>query len=359
MQALAQVPLPDSTEPLGAYRPRVSINDKKITVTLPFPVENLRTELAQNIQAAFDAHHLDGLTFTVAAEIITHKVKNTVQTLPGVKNIIAVASGKGGVGKSTTTANLAAALAHAGARVGVLDADLYGPSQPAMFAVSGEKPVQQEKMFLPVVKNGIQLMSIGFLVDKDQSLVWRGPLLNQGLQQLFFHTQWDNVDYLLIDLPPGTGDVQLTMAQKLPVTGAVIVTTPQDIALLDARKGIDMFRKTGIPVLGILENMSVHICENCGHAQNIFGQDGGKNLAGELDVPLLGQLPLALNIRNAMDAGNPFSLPESEPAAAEIYRRAAQKLTYAVARMGKDYSHTFPKMVVAGDNPPPVPDTQK
>ncbi|MDO5686283.1 MAG: iron-sulfur cluster carrier protein ApbC [Neisseria sp.] len=341
---------PHSERSLAAFRAVCQVETiadvPHITLTLPFPVAAIAAELEQKIQAALREHGIEPVRISFQAAIATHKVKAGLQTLPGVKNIIAVASGKGGVGKSTTTANLAIALAQSGARVGVLDADLYGPSQPAMFAIATEKPEQRNKQFIPIVKNGIQIMSIGLMVDAGQSLVWRGPLISQALQQLFFQTAWDEVDYLLVDLPPGTGDIQLTLTQKMPVTGAVVVTTPQDIALLDARKAIDMFHKTGIPVFGILENMSQHICSHCGHAEAIFGTDGGKELAASLNVQLLGQLPLSINIRQAMDAGDPFSLARSKETYAAIYRDAAQQLTYALAASGKDYSHTFPQMVI-------------
>ncbi|HRL34596.1 MAG TPA: iron-sulfur cluster carrier protein ApbC, partial [Neisseria sp.] len=265
----------------------------------------------------------------------------------GVKNIIAVASGKGGVGKSTTTTNLAIALSKMGARVGVLDADLYGPSQPTMLGVADGKPQQADGKLVPVVaEGGIQVMSIGFLVDPDQAVVWRGPMLSQALQQLLFQSEWADVDYLFIDLPPGTGDIQLTLSQKIPVTGSVVVTTPQDIALIDAKKAVDMFQKVNIPIFGVLENMSVHICSHCGHSEAIFGHDGGKHLADKLGVPLLGQLPLSLPVREAMDAGTVKQMQEAQPAIAEIYTHAAWALALAVADKGKDFSSRFPKIVV-------------
>ena len=234
-----------------------------------------------------------------------------------------------------------------GARVGVLDADLYGPSQPTMLGVATQQPEKQAQQLIPVTNaDGIQVMSIGFLVDTDQAVVWRGPMVSQALQQLLMQSQWDDVDYLFVDLPPGTGDIQLTLSQKIPVTGAVVVTTPQDIALIDARKAVDMFNKVNISILGVLENMSVHICSNCGHHEALFGADGGKNLAAKLNVPLLGQLPLSLPVREAMDAGTAGALLDNQPAIAEIYTQAAFQIVLAVADKGRDFSSKFPKIVI-------------
>lgn len=319
-----------------------------IALTFGYPAESFRQALSERIESALAAA---GNTLPVQLDIQTditvHKVQPGVATIKGVKNIIAVASGKGGVGKSTTTANLAMAMARMGARVGVLDADLYGPSQPTMLGVADGKPQQADGKLVPVVaEGGIQVMSIGFLVDPDQAVVWRGPMLSQALQQLLFQSEWADVDYLFIDLPPGTGDIQLTLSQKIPVTGSVVVTTPQDIALIDAKKAVDMFQKVNIPIFGVLENMSVHICSHCGHSEAIFGHDGGKHLADKLGVPLLGQLPLSLPVREAMDAGTVKQMQEAQPAIAEIYTHAAWALALAVADKGKDFSSRFPKIVV-------------
>ena len=320
----------------------------RIELQLPFAwntgVEQVKQQLSDALLKATDSKEIK---WVVNYQIATLKRANNQPAVKGVKNIIAVASGKGGVGKSTTTANLATAMARMGARVGVLDADLYGPSQPTMLGVQDRKPDQQNKKLIPVeAESGIQVMSIGFLVDTDQAVVWRGPMVSQALQQLMFQSEWDNVDYLFIDLPPGTGDIQLTLSQKIPVTGSVVVTTPQDIALIDARKAVDMFNKVNIPILGVLENMSVHICSNCGHAEAIFGAEGGKNLAERLNVPLLGQLPLSLPVREAMDSGTSSALFENNQTIADIYTEAAFQIALAIADKGKDFSSRFPKIVV-------------
>lgn len=350
--ALAAVEIPGSLRTLGsenAVKQAVKDSDGlHITLQFGYPVDHIGNELAANIQTALQQiGETSPLHLSVDVLIGTHKVQPGVATIKGVKNIIAVASGKGGVGKSTTTANLATALARMGARVGVLDADLYGPSQPTMFGVADGKPDQRDGKLVPVVADsGVQVMSIGFLVDTDQAVVWRGPMLSQALQQLLFQSEWDDVDYLFIDLPPGTGDIQLTLSQKIPVTGSVVVTTPQDIALIDAKKAVDMFQKVNIPIFGVLENMSVHICSNCGHSEAIFGSDGGKDLAAKLNVPLLGQLPLSLPVREAMDNGTASAMQAANPAIAEIYTAAAFQVAQAVADKGKDFSNRFPKIVV-------------
>ena len=349
--ALEAVQIPQTGRTLGGEKAVQAVEERSdglyITLQFGFPVNHIGAELANRVQEAVigitgDAH----IHLSIDTVIGTHKVQPGVATIKGVKNIIAVASGKGGVGKSTTTANLATAMARMGARVGVLDADLYGPSQPTMLGVQDRKPDQQNQKLIPVEADSGQVMSIGFLVDTDQAVVWRGPMVSQALQQLMFQSEWDDVDYLFIDLPPGTGDIQLTLSQKIPVTGSVVVTTPQDIALIDARKAVDMFNKVNIPILGVLENMSVHICSNCGHAEAIFGSEGGKNLAGRLNVPLLGQLPLSLPVREAMDSGSAKQLLEDNPAIAEIYTDAAFQIALAIADKGKDFSSRFPKIVV-------------
>ncbi|OSI36007.1 iron-sulfur cluster carrier protein ApbC [Neisseria dumasiana] len=350
--ALDAVPIPQSNRTLGGEKAVKSIQERSdglhIGLQFGYPANHIKHALTENIQTALTAAGGNlPIHVNIDVAVGTHKVQPGVTTIKGVKNIIAIASGKGGVGKSTTAANLAVAMANMGARVGVLDADLYGPSQPTMLGVADRKPDQQNKKLVPVVSaSGIQVMSIGFLVDTDQAVVWRGPMLSQALQQLLFQSEWNDVDYLFIDLPPGTGDIQLTLSQKIPVTGSVVVTTPQDIALIDARKAVDMFQKVNIPIFGVLENMSVHICSNCGHAEAIFGSDGGKHLAEKLGVPLLGQLPLSLPVREAMDGGTAEKMQAANPAVAEIYTQAAWQIALAVADKGKDFSSRFPKIVV-------------
>ena len=348
--AIAAITLPHTQRSIGSEKALVSADvrgsDLHVVLRFAYPAQHLQAALTDAIAAA-TAYAAANIQLHIDSNIAVHKVQQGVNTIAGVKNIIAVASGKGGVGKSTTTTNLAIALSKMGARVGVLDADIYGPSQPTMLGVAGLQPEQRDGKFIPVVSaSGIQTMSIGFMIDTDQAVVWRGPMVSQALQQLLFQSQWDDVDYLFIDLPPGTGDVQLTLSQKIPVTASVIVTTPQDIALLDARKAVDMFNKVNIPILGIVENMAMHVCSNCGHAEAIFGSDGGKALADKLNVPLLAQLPLSLPIREAMDAGQGAQLHEQEHAIAALYQQAAWQVALKVADMGRDFSGRFPKIVV-------------
>ena len=348
--AIAAITLPHTQRSLGSEKALVSAevrgNDLHVVLRFAYPVVHLQAALTEAIAAATGCAAAN-IQLHIDSNIVVHKVQQGVNTIAGVKNIIAVASGKGGVGKSTTTTNLAIALSKMGARVGVLDADIYGPSQPTMLGVEDLKPEQRDGKFIPVVSDGgIQTMSIGFMIDTDQAVVWRGPMVSQALQQLLFQSQWDDVDYLFIDLPPGTGDIQLTLSQKIPVTASVIVTTPQDIALLDARKAVDMFAKVNIPILGIVENMAMHVCSNCGHAEAIFGSDGGKALADKLNVPLLAQLPLSLPIRVAMDAGQGAALHSKETAIADLYQQAAWQVALKVADMGRDFSGRFPKIVV-------------
>jgi ATP-binding protein involved in chromosome partitioning len=271
--------------------------------------------------------------------------------MQGVKNIVAISSGKGGVGKSTTTVNLALAMAAEGYRVGILDADIYGPSMGTMLGVAASTRPQPvgEKGMKPVLAQGLQVMSIGFLIDEDQPMVWRGPMASGALQQLMNETVWDNLDYLFIDMPPGTGDIQLTLSQKVPLNGAVIVTTPQDIALLDAKKGIEMFRKVDIPVLGIVENMSIHICSKCGHSEPIFGHGGGEHLAKRYDTPMLGALPLTLSIRESTDSGKPTVAAAPDSAEAKIYREIALKVNSALVDSGSDAAQSIPNIVIQQD----------
>lgn len=274
------------------------------------------------------------------------------QSIPGVKNIIAVASGKGGVGKSTTAVNLALALAADGARVGILDADIYGPSQPHMLGVGQQRPAitgaaGQQKM-VPIMAHGIQSISMGYLVTEETPMLWRGPMATGALQQLLMQTAWDNLDYLVIDMPPGTGDIQITLAQKVPVTGAVVVTTPQDIALLDAKKGIEMFRKVNVPVLGVVENMATHICSNCGHEEHVFGEGGGERIARTYQTQLLGSLPLDLSICAQVDAGKPSVAADPESAISQRYRAIARKLVDAVTRLHES-NNDFPDIEISDD----------
>lgn len=350
--ALEAVTIPHTRRTLGSEKAVKSVTQDSdglhIALQFGYPVLHIGKELGGLVRAS--VVHLAGATdihLSTDTVVGTHKVQPGVATIKGVKNIIAVGSGKGGVGKSTTTANLATAMARMGARVGVLDADLYGPSQPTMLGVAEQKPEQKQQKLVPVTtESGIQVMSIGFLTNTGQAVIWRGPMLSQALQQLLFQSEWDDVDYLFIDLPPGTGDIQLTLSQKIPVTGAVVVTTPQDIALIDARKAVDMFQKVNIPIFGVLENMSVHICSNCGHSEAIFGSEGGKELAGRLNVPLLGQLPLSLPVREAMDKGQAAALLDNHGEVEKIYTDAAFRLALSVADKGKDFSSRFPKIVV-------------
>jgi ATP-binding protein involved in chromosome partitioning len=287
------------------------------------------------------------VSVNVSSKVVPHAVQRGVKLVEGVKNIIAVASGKGGVGKSTTAVNLALALAAEGARVGVLDADIYGPSQPTMLGISGQPVSKDGKSIEPMSNHGLQAMSIGFMIDgEDTPMVWRGPMVTQALDQLLNQTHWDNLDYLVVDLPPGTGDIQLTLAQKVPVTGAVIVTTPQDIALMDARKGLKMFEKVGIKIIGIVENMSTHICSKCGHEEHIFGAGGGEKMCADYNVEFLGGLPLDIRIREQADSGNPTVIADPDGNIAKVYKQIARRIAVKVAEMAQDHSAAFPKIVV-------------
>jgi ATP-binding protein involved in chromosome partitioning len=276
-------------------------------------------------------------------------VQRGLKLMPNVKNIIAVASGKGGVGKSTTAVNLALALAAEGATVGILDADIYGPSQPMMLGVSGRPESKDGKTMEPLENHGLQVSSIGFMIDPDEPMVWRGPMVTQALQQLLEQTNWRELDYLVVDMPPGTGDIQLTLSQKVPVTGAIIVTTPQDIALLDARKGLKMFEKVGIPILGVVENMSTHICSNCGHQEHIFGHGGGAKMCADFGAEYLGALPLTMAIREQTDSGRPTVIAEPDGPVATIYKEIARKVAVKIAEKAKDMTSKFPSIVVKND----------
>ena len=289
---------------------------------------------------------IDSVTVDVNVRIISHAVQQALKPQPNIKNIIAVASGKGGVGKSTTAINLALALAAEGAKVGILDADIYGPSIPTMLGLSGFPESVDNKTMTPKMAYGVQTMSIGYLIDADQPMIWRGPMATNTLQQLLRDTNWVDVDYLIIDLPPGTGDIQLTLAQQIPVSGAIIVTTPQDIALIDAQRGLGMFAKVNVPVLGIVENMSMHICSKCGHAEAIFGEGGGAAMSEKNKVDFLGSLPLDINIRKNADSGKPTVVAEPDGRAAQIYKEIARKTAAKLALKAKDFSTRFPNIVV-------------
>ncbi|MCV2363710.1 iron-sulfur cluster carrier protein ApbC [Paucibacter sp. DJ1R-11] len=327
---------------------RLSGADVSFEVELGYPAASQHGPLRAALEAA--VRSLPGVgqvSITIGSKIVAHAVQRGVQLLPGVKNIIAVASGKGGVGKSTTAANLALALAAEGARVGVLDADIYGPSQPLMLGASGRPDSLDGKLMEPKLAHGLQLMSIGFLVEEDQAMIWRGPMATQALEQLLRQTRWQDLDYLVVDMPPGTGDIQLTLSQRVPVTGAIIVTTPQDIALIDAKKGLKMFEKVGVPIIGLVENMAVHICTNCGHAEHIFGADGGKKMAAQYGLDYLGGLPLALSIREQADAGRPSVVAEPEGEIAVLYKALARKVAVKIAAQAKDYSAKFPSISIS------------
>ena len=305
-----------------------------ISLELGYACKGSEADIKQALSEAVTAAGATDVKIDITSKVAAHQVQGSLQALKGVKNIVAVSSGKGGVGKSTTTVNLALAMAAEGARVGVMDADIYGPSQGMMLGVTpGIRPQPVgEKNMAPIEAHGLQVMSIGFLIDDDQPMVWRGPMASGALQQLLTETVWDDLDYLFIDMPPGTGDIQLTLSQKVPVTGSVIVTTPQDIALLDAKKGIEMFRKVEIPVLGVVENMSLHICSACGHSEPIFGHGGGEMLAEQYKAPMLGALPLTMGIRTSTDSGAPtvVSAPDSKETA--IYRDMARKVGALLAK---------------------------
>lgn len=328
---------------------RISVenNNVSVKIELGYPAKSYLPELKTKIENTLGTlADVGSIHVEVGVNIVSHAVQKTLKPLPGVKNIIAVASGKGGVGKSTTSVNLALALAAEGAQVGILDADIYGPSIPTMLGLSGKPDVVDGKTMLPKVSFGIQTISIGYLIDADQPMIWRGPMVTGALQQLLTQTRWTDVDYLIIDLPPGTGDIQLTLAQQIPVSGAVIVTTPQDIALIDAQRGLGMFEKVNVPILGLVENMSIHVCSQCGHEEAIFGQGGGVAMAEKNHIELLGALPLDINIRQLADSGRPTVVAAPDSRAAHMYREIARKMAAKLALRSRDYSGSFPKIVI-------------
>jgi ATP-binding protein involved in chromosome partitioning len=342
---------PYLSQTLGEAKSVVSVTLQngvaRVELSLGFPCGDYAVELQSALQ-----EHLrpqlghSRLVLELKAQITAHAVQRTLKPLAGVKNIVAVASGKGGVGKSTTAANLALAWAAQGAKVGLLDADIYGPSQPLMMGLVGAKPTTADGKLTPLLAHGVAVMSIGFMIDQDQPMAWRGPMVTQALTQLLGETNWGELDYLVVDMPPGTGDIQLTLAQRVPVSGAVIVTTPQDIALLDARKGLKMFEKVEVRVLGVVENMSVHVCSQCGHLEHVFGSGGGARMAAQYGVQLLGELPLDIRIREDADGGSPTVVAEPGSARARAYFLMARRTAARLATLNKDYSRAFPKITV-------------
>jgi ATP-binding protein involved in chromosome partitioning len=352
LQALQSVVDPNTGKDLVSTRQirnlRIEGDDVAFDVELGYPARSQVAPLRKAlIAAARTVPGVANVSVNVGWKITAHAVQRGVQLLPKVKNVVAVASGKGGVGKSTTTVNLALALAAEGARVGILDADIYGPSQPMMMGISGRPESADGQSMEPLENHGVQVMSIGFLVDDDQAMIWRGPMATQALDQLLRQTNWAELDYLLVDMPPGTGDIALTLSQRVPLTGAVIVTTPQDIALIDARKGISMFQKVGVPILGIVENMAVYCCPNCGHVEHIFGADGGQRMAAQFDVDMLGSLPLSMGIRVQADSGTPTVASDPDGEIAAMYRSVARAVAIKIAQKAKDYSAKFPTISVS------------
>ena len=352
LAALAAVVDPNTGKDLVSTRSvknlQVAGADVAFDVELGYPAKSQVPALRQAlVAAARSVAGVGNVSVNITTRVIPHAVQRGVQLMPNVKNIIAVASGKGGVGKSTTAVNLALALAAEGAQVGLLDADIYGPSQPMMMGISRRPESDDGQTMEPLENYGVQVMSIGFLVNPDEAMIWRGPMATQALEQLLRQTNWQDLDYLVVDLPPGTGDIQLTLSQRVPMTGAVIVTTPQDIALLDARKAVAMFEKVGVPILGIVENMAVHVCSQCGHAEHIFGEGGGKRYAAERGIDYLGALPLDIRIREQADSGRPTVVSDPDGEAAGIYKSVARQVAVKIATKAKDFSSKFPSITIS------------
>ena len=337
-------PMAEAIRAVGVDGDRVSVD-----IQLGYPAASVVDALAATAKRALEADPaIAAASVSISTRVHSHKVQGTLAPQPGVKNVIVVASGKGGVGKSTVSANLALALAAEGAKVGVLDADIYGPSQPRMLGISGKPQSPDGKTIIPLQSHGLQIMSIGFLIEEETPMIWRGPMVTQAMMQMLNDSRWEQLDYLIVDLPPGTGDIQLTLSQKVPVSGAVIVTTPQDIALLDARKALKMFEKVEVPVLGVVENMATHVCSNCGHEEHIFGEGGGARMAEQYQVAYLGSLPLDIRIREQADGGTPTvaAMPESDLAAR--YREMARNVAGRLSRMPRNKSLGLGKIMVQG-----------
>ncbi len=329
----------------------IALDGGKVAVSLRFgyPIKRAQAEIREAV-----GRHLAALPGVTAVELRLSGRIAAVEPDPsdptvvaGVRNVIAVSSGKGGVGKSTTAVNLALALSDEGARVGVLDADIYGPSLPRMLGLSGRPRSYDGKRFQPLMNYGLQAMSAGFLIDEEEPMIWRGSMVTQALEQLMRETDWHDVDYLIVDMPPGTGDIQLTLAQKIKVAGAVVVTTPQDIALLDATRGLKMFEKVGVPVLGVIENMAMHLCSQCGHEEHVFGDGGGQRMAEKYGLDLLGSLPLDIRIREQADTGMPTVVADPDGALAASYRQIARKMMARLSLSAKKSAGAFPKITIA------------
>jgi ATP-binding protein involved in chromosome partitioning len=352
---LAKFVVPQTGRPLGTGGTSLAVTHDargwRAAITCGYPIARSAAELSEALAThCRSIAAAEPIELTIDSAILAHAVQHGLKPLPGVSNLLAVASGKGGVGKSTVAVNFALALSQEGARVGILDADIYGPSQPRMLGLMGRRPETRDgKTLEPLEAHGLEAMSIGFLVDDQQPMAWRGPMVTSALNQLLTQTRWGDLDYLVVDMPPGTGDIQLTLAQRVPVSGAVIVTTPQDIALADARKGLEMFQKVNVPVLGVVENMSVHVCSNCGHEERIFGERGGSDLASQYGVPLLGALPLDRRIRLETDEGKPTVAADPTGPLARAFREAALRAVGELAARAKDYSRLFPSISVEED----------